>query len=131
MHFVFRGEEPHIAIGCISDSVVEAAFQLLINLLDYRMNPREAAMIPRFGSFAQTHFSPLGLRLNRNRLDSRIDTDIVKGLKKKGIRVTQKTPVETGLGAILALYESGIDEGVTIPLPDMTEPFEISVKKME
>ena len=124
MHFVFEGGEPHIAVGCISDSVVEAEFQLLVNLLNYHMPPFEAATIPRFGSFSQTRLNTLGLRLNRNRLDSRVNREVAKGLKKRGVQVTQKEPVETGLGAILAMQPSGTVEGVMVPLPNIVKPFE-------
>lgn len=124
MHFVFEGGKPRIAIGCISDSVVEASFQLLVNLLDYHLTPCEAATIPRFGSFSQTRLNTLGLRLDRNRLDSRVTREVVKGLKKRNIRVTQKPSIDTGLGAILVLQESGTVEGITVPLPNIAKPFE-------
>jgi gamma-glutamyltranspeptidase/glutathione hydrolase len=125
MHFVLERGSPCIATGCISDSVVEAGFQLLVDLLDYHLSPVEAAAVPRFGSFALSRLNPLGLRLDRNRLDPRIDGVIVENLKKQKIRVTQKGSAETGLGAILAIPPSGPSEGTTVPLPNIETPFAV------
>jgi gamma-glutamyltranspeptidase len=125
MHFVLERSTPRIAIGCTSDSVVEAGFQLLVDLLDYHLTLFEAVNAPRFGSFGLSRLNPLGLRLDQNRLDPRIDRALVKSLKKQKIRVTQKGTVETGLGAILAMPPSGPSEGTTVPLPNIAMPFDV------
>jgi gamma-glutamyltranspeptidase/glutathione hydrolase len=119
----FRDGQPRFAAGTISTSVLEAAFQILVNLIDHEMVPGAAVTAPRFGTFptgAAWRGSPL--LLDRNWLDPRVEAPIVKALRKRGIKVVQSGTVDTGLGAILSVNEPRA-EGTTIPLPYLPDPF--------
>jgi len=123
--FAFRDGEPQFVVGTISNSLLEAAFQILVNLIDYEMPPAEAVSTPRFGTF------PTGgawrgrpLLLDRNWLDPRVSKSIVNALKNNGIRVTQSGIVDTGLGAVLSRTGSA-NEGATVPIPYVSRPFEV------
>jgi gamma-glutamyltranspeptidase/glutathione hydrolase len=125
IHFAFRSDRPRFAVGTISVSYVEAAFQLLANLIDYSPSPRDAVSVPRFGTFPITEKSKTpSLQLDRNWLDPRVDKRVVRQLKKHGIRVVQKGQVDTGLGTVLAMGEQQTSEGITLPLPYFSRPFE-------
>jgi gamma-glutamyltranspeptidase len=114
---------PRFSVGGISNSVGEAAFQLVVNLVDYGLPPGEAVSLPRFGTFPAVMSGDLLLgRSERNWLDPRIERRIVRKLRANGIKVKQGGTVDTGLGAVLAIHPDGT-EGVTVPLPYIANPF--------
>jgi len=78
IHFAFRNEQLTFALGGISNSVVEAAFQFLVNLIDYRLPPESVVDAPRFGTFPGTK----KVNVTKNWLDPRIPDDVVRSLKK-------------------------------------------------
>jgi gamma-glutamyltranspeptidase / glutathione hydrolase len=118
MHFAFRDKRPRFAVGGISNSVVEASFQLLINLIDYELPVEAAATMPRFGTFPAKR----KLDASKNWLDPRVGSAIVKELEGR-LKFESKGVVDTGSGGILALAPNGELSGMPVPIPYITEPF--------
>lgn len=124
IHIAFEGGRPVLSVGAISNSVVEAAFQLLVNLLHHGMSLRDAVAAPRFGTFPARKVSGAGLLdLDRNWLDPRIGRETVAGLEDRDLRVVQRGIVDTGLGTLLSLRPDGTVEGITSPVPYVRDPF--------
>jgi gamma-glutamyltranspeptidase / glutathione hydrolase len=119
MHLVFRDDLLRFSVGTISVSVPEAAFQLLVNLIDYRLPVDQAVSLPRFGSFPAKR----KLDLRKNWLDPRISNEIVKDAENRGLKFDRKGIIDTGLGTVMAADPSGVLSGVHTPLPYMSEPF--------
>jgi gamma-glutamyltranspeptidase/glutathione hydrolase len=118
MHLVFHGGLLRFSVGAISNSVPEAAFQILVNLIDYGLPLDGAVSLPRFGSF------PLKRRLDlsKNWLDPRISKDIVKNLNKRGLKFERRGIIDTGLGTVMAVDGDGVLYGIATPLPYIAEP---------
>jgi gamma-glutamyltranspeptidase/glutathione hydrolase len=119
MHLGFREDVLRFSVGAISHSVPEAAFQLLVNLIDYGLPVDRAASLPRFGSF------PLKRRLDfgKNWLDPQVEKVIVKALKKRGLRFERRGLIDTGLATVMAADDDGVLHGLATPLPYIAEPF--------
>ena len=121
MHLVMQDERPRFAVGTISNSVVEASFQLLVNLIDYGLPPRKAVAVPRFGTFLpKRQLGQVVPNFEVNWLDPRVDRVIARDT---GFRCRQRGLVDTGLGAVLALPQDGTAEGALLPLSYLAEPF--------
>jgi gamma-glutamyltranspeptidase / glutathione hydrolase len=119
IHFAFHDNRLRFAVGGISNSLVEATFQFLVNLIDYQLPIDHAVSWPRFGTFPAKKI----LDLKKNWLDPRISNDIVKALKKQGLKFEWKGAIDTGLGCIVAAEPNGMLSGVVAPLPYMADPF--------
>ena len=127
IHLAFQNGQPRFAVGSISNSLAEASFQFLVKLIDYQMSVHDTVSTPRFGSF-DARGDPTKPRINfdKNWLDPRINRKIVKTLKKRGIRVRQEGTIDTGLGAVMRLESGGKVEGITAPVPYLSNPFGLS-----
>ncbi|HYH81622.1 MAG TPA: gamma-glutamyltransferase [Longimicrobium sp.] len=118
-----EGVPAHV-VGTISNSLLEAAFQVLVNLIDEGMSPAEAVTAPRFGTFPTGRLWRRNLPvLDRTWLDPRIPDAVVRAVKKSGLKVVRSGAIDTGLGAVLSITDD-VAEGVTIPLPYVSQPFE-------
>jgi gamma-glutamyltranspeptidase/glutathione hydrolase len=104
MHFVLSDGRPEFALGSISNSLVEASFQFLMNVLEYELPISDAVARPRFGTFPSEPDS-YKVDWSRNWLDPRIDPRVVATLASRNINVRTKGLVDTGLGT-LARVES-------------------------
>jgi len=113
MHIVFRAGRPVLSIGTISDSLLEAAFQLLTNYLVHGLSVGDMASAPRFGTFPDER---------RSYLDPRTPEAVVKALEQKGFRFKRSGVVDTGLGAVVAIDQGGY-AGSLLPLPYLADPF--------
>jgi gamma-glutamyltranspeptidase/glutathione hydrolase len=123
IHLAFQDGRPQFSVGSFSGSVVEASFQFLVKLIDYRLPVRDAVSTPRFGTFPHRFWAKMLLRLDRNWLDPRVEESIVKELKKRGIKVKQTGLVDTGLGVVLRVGTEGEVEGAPAPVPYMGNLF--------
>jgi gamma-glutamyltranspeptidase/glutathione hydrolase len=124
IHLALQNGKPKFGVGTISNSIVEAAFQFLVKLIDYQMPVRETVSSPRFGTFPPKGMSLSKLpRLDANWLDPRVDRKVVKQLEKRGLKVQQKGLVDTGLGLVMSVDPEGQFEGVPAPLPYVADPF--------
>jgi gamma-glutamyltranspeptidase/glutathione hydrolase len=124
MHLAMKDGEPLFSVGAISNSVAEAAFQLIVNLVDYQMPVDAAVQAPRFGTFPpDARQRP---RLDRNWVDPSIDRKIVTTLRKRQIKLSSAGSVDTGLGAVLKFTGPRQSVGATLPIPYLSQPFSAS-----
>jgi gamma-glutamyltranspeptidase len=135
MHLILHGGRLRAASGTFSSSLLEASFQFLVNLIDYRMTVQEAVTKPRFGTFPYDPAAPLTttipqlLAANRpNWLDPRVNPEIVRALADRGIQFVQ-TPapgmggwVDTGLGAAVSVGRDGRLQGAITPWVQIAAP---------
>jgi gamma-glutamyltranspeptidase/glutathione hydrolase len=119
--FVWDGRIQY-AGGTISNSLVEAAFQLVVNLIDHRLPVETAVSVPRFGSFP-TAGSGLTLEFDKNWLDPRIDPSFVRVLASRGLQLKQSGVVDTGLGAVFDAQVPGF-AGAVAPVPYVASAFD-------
>lgn len=102
---VFKEGRLKYACGTFSLSNPDAAFQFLVNILDYELSPGQAVALPRFGSF------PYDMKTGevdwkKNDLDVRFSPEIVKILEERGLYFNQKNP-KTGKGCIVEFFPDG------------------------
>jgi len=123
IHLALRAGQPHISVGTISNSAVEAAFQILVNLVDKNLPLPQALSAPRFGTFPPRKEAGWAVPdLRRNWIDPRIPAATLKRLRSAGLGLKRSGTVDTGLGAALVIDESGA-VGATVPLPYLRGPF--------
>jgi gamma-glutamyltranspeptidase / glutathione hydrolase len=124
IHLVFKNGSLRFASGAISDSLIEASLQFLVNLIDYKLPATQAVTLPRFGTFPhglEPGSAELALDWSSNWLDSRVDLKIVDTLKARGLFFQQKGMIDTGLGAVVSVNPNGTIEGATAPIPYFPE----------
>ncbi len=104
---LLNGDQPAMAIGTPgSDGQVQTIYQVLVNMLDYGMNPQEAVEQPRWRSYVDgqdanwPHSSA-----NHLQVESRIPNVAVEGLQSRGHQVLRLT----GWGSIGSVQVIGID----------------------
>lgn len=123
MHLVFDRGSLRFATGSIADSILEAAYQWLVNLIDYRMDAAGAVSTPGFGTFPHD-VNLAGIDWTRNWLSPKIDSTIVALLEKRGLKFEQKGPlvgtgVDSGLGAVAVVHPDGTVDGSMAPWPGL------------
>jgi gamma-glutamyltranspeptidase / glutathione hydrolase len=127
IHLALEDNRPRFAVGTISGSVVEASFQFLVKFIDYHMSVQDAVSTPRFGTFpGRGGGKKISLNLDRNWLDPRVDGEVVKALKARGIKFQQTGLIDTGLGVVMRLGPEKNVEGVPAPVPYLSNPFKFS-----
>lgn len=119
IHFAFRDKQLAFALGAISNSLVEAAFQFLVNLIDYRLPLESVVDAPRFGTFPGRK----KVNLSKNWLDPRISEDVVRSLERRYLKFKRSGVIDTGCGAILSMEAGGELRGIVAPLPYIVRPF--------
>jgi gamma-glutamyltranspeptidase len=125
IHLVFKDDRLQFASGAFTPSLIEASFQFLLNLIDYKLPVSEAVSLPRFGTFPHdTGASQVETTLDwsSNWLDPRVSAITVDSLKARGLSFQQKGFVDTGLGAVVVVHPDGTTEGATAPLPIFANP---------
>jgi gamma-glutamyltranspeptidase/glutathione hydrolase len=125
MHIVMRDGQFRFATGAITNSLVEANYQFLLNLIDYRLPPDKAVSLPRFGTFP--HDFEGNVDWSSNWLDPEIPASVVREVEKRGLKFKRDGPLictglDTGLGAVLAALPGGRVEGAVAPWPGLTAP---------
>jgi hypothetical protein len=121
MQMGFKDKKPRFADGTMGSSEAEAAFQFVVNLVDYGLPAKDAASKPRFGAVPlnHTHSSFIG---NARSLDKRIKPIIVDALTQRGVDFTQDEDlVETGFGSIAIDPGDGTLDGAIAPFPGFPE----------
>jgi len=103
--FVFKDGTLKYACGTFSSSNPHAAFQFLVNLLDYGLPADQAAALPRFGSIPYDE-KDWTVDWSKNWLDERVNPEIVAALKARGLYFSQKSP-RLGKGCIAEFHPDG------------------------
>jgi len=125
MHIGTRNGKVHFASGTFNSSLVPAEFQLVLNLVNYKMRPLEAVTAPRFGVPAWDINTMK--QLGGQWLDPRVSSDVVANLVKYGAQFNQQTPVDTGLGAVALVDDSGHAEGAIAPFSPWSETKQVGI----
>ena len=118
MHLVLRDGALRFATGAFASSLIEASFQFLVNLIDYRLSPAEAARLPRFGTIPfelNSDGDIVWCDTSRNWLDKRVNPEVVTTLESRGLLFHQEH-IDTGLGNIVVVNEDGTLQSATTPL---------------
>jgi gamma-glutamyltranspeptidase / glutathione hydrolase len=126
--FVWGDERIQYAGGTISNSLAEAAFQFVVNLVDHRLPAETAVSVPRFGTFPMdAGASGLTFAFDTNWLDPRIDSSFVRQLAQRGLKLRQSGIVDTGLGAVLDAREPRL-AGAVAPVPYVASAFDTAAR---
>jgi len=89
-----------------ADNQDQALLQVLLNVLEFGMNPQEAVEAPRFdtqhyvSSFDNHEFLPGVLNI-----ESRVPADVIKQLSSRGHKVTTQPPWGTGSSPTVIMYD--------------------------
>lgn len=102
---VFKDNRLKYALGTFSFSNPHAAFQLLVNLMDYGIPADQAVELPRFGSYPLDEKN-WSVDLSRNWLDERVSQNVVNILKNRGLLFSQKS-TKLGKGGIVEFHSDG------------------------
>jgi gamma-glutamyltranspeptidase len=115
-HLVFRGGRLKIVSGTFNSSLLEGGFQILVNAIDFQLPAKQAATLPRFGTFSFDDDKP-DSSSGKMWLDPRISKEFVDKLAERGPEFEQESAfVDTGSGAIAILRDDGFVEAALIPL---------------
>jgi gamma-glutamyltranspeptidase/glutathione hydrolase len=115
MHLVFAGQDLVLALAAFGASEEPAAFELPVDLLDFKLSPDVAMAMPRFG---YTTTDAAGDATNL--LDWGVPTTTVATLAARGISFAQAgsadDPIDTGLGVVIQISGDGSQTGAAAPL---------------
>ena len=100
------------------DNQDQALLQVLLNVIEFGMNPQEAVEAPRFdsqhyvSSFDNHEFLPGVLNV-----ESRISAEVISQLKARGHKITVQSPWGTGSSPTVIMYDakSGVISGGADP----------------
>ena len=124
MHLVFDRRALRFVTGSIGDTILEASYQWLVNLIDYRMGAAEAVATPGFGTFPHD-VNYTNIDWTSNWLSPKIRPTIVRALETRGLKFEQRGPLvgtglDSGLGAVAVVQPNGTVDGSVAPWPGVT-----------
>ncbi len=94
---IFKNGKAWIAASFFSSGLHPAAFQTLLNLIDYGMSPQQAIGSPRFGP--PTSYKPVQMAL-----DKRFPADWIATYAKQGLVLSQPDGfVDTGMAMVIQI----------------------------
>lgn len=115
-HLVFRDGRLKIVSGTFNSSLLEGGFQLLVNAIDFKLPAKQAASLPRFGTFSFDDEKP-DYSSGKMWLDLSVSKEIVDQLAERGLEFEQQSSfVDTGSGAIAILADDGSVDAALLPL---------------
>ena len=115
-HLVFQDGRLKIVSGTFNSSLLEGGFQLLVNAIDFNLTAKQAATLPRFGTFSFDDDKP-DSSSGRMWLDLSVSKEIVDQLAERGLEFEQQSSfVDTGSGAIAILADDGSVDAALLPL---------------
>jgi len=114
MQIGMQDQKVRFAVGAFSASLLQAEFQFVTNIIDYKLSAHDVVFLPRFGSRVwdmQTRRPISGIWL-----DPRVNKSIVTYLGSKGLEFTQEGYLDTGLGSVAIVHDDGTIEGAIAPM---------------
>lgn len=119
--FAFVKKDKNIILldGFFASSMFPADYQVLSNILDFEMDPEQALSTPRFGTFwfdiaGDPSSAANSWDVTKNMLDKRYSSTLINELKARGINVTTKGYIDTGMGVVVDRDpHSGLMRGIT------------------
>lgn len=115
---LLRDGAPAMAIGTPgSDGQVQTIFQVLVNMIDFGMNPQDAVERPRWRSFVDGQEANWPhTHANELHVEGRMPAEVVEALQAKGHAVVRLEPWAMGVGSVQTIrineagaYEVGSD----------------------
>jgi len=117
---VFKDGQPLLTIGAPGGRrVITSVVQVLVNVIDFRMGIQEAIAAPRIHIEGSDPKVPEGKLVKELFVDSRMPSEVVKELERRGHQVVLKPDGSFALPiAIMRDLETGkLHGGVTVPVP--------------
>ena len=104
-YFVFKDRQPWLTLGCPGgDNQVQADLQLLLNVVEFGMNPQAAVEAARFSSSSfPGSFYPHAYAPGQLNVEAGIPTLVREALALKGHRI--KPVPNAGIGAIVTMLD--------------------------
>jgi gamma-glutamyltranspeptidase len=130
IHLAFKDGKLRIASGAFAQSILEASFQFLVNLIDYKLPVEKALSLPRFGTFphkAEVKQVETTLDWSSNWLDPEVSPKIVEILKARGLSFERNGLVDTGLGSVVVVHPDGTTKGATAPMRGFADSAEVNI----
>jgi len=88
----------------------------MVNAIDFKLSSKQAATLPRFGTFSFDDDKPASSS-GKMWLDPAISRDLVDKLADRGLEFERQSPfIDTGSGAIAILADGGSVEAALLPL---------------
>jgi gamma-glutamyltranspeptidase/glutathione hydrolase len=117
---VLKDGRPFMAFGTPGGDVqCQAMLQVLLNIVDFGMDPQQAVEAPRFAGFSfPNSFYPHRYYPGRLDVESRFPARVLAGLKARGHRVRRWADWDPAAGAVCAIVvdpESGVLKGGADP----------------
>ena len=113
MEIGVKKDHVEFASGAFSSSLIAAAFEFVVNIVDYNLSAREVTSLPRFGEDAWNLNMSAYKYSGGLWLDPRVDKNIVKTLSDHNMKVIQSGIVDTGLGSVAIVGKDGrMDKGI-------------------
>jgi gamma-glutamyltranspeptidase/glutathione hydrolase len=105
-YFAFKDNQPWLTIGCPGgDNQVQADVQLLLNVVEFGMNPQAAVEAARFSSSSfPGSFYPHAYAPGQLNIEPGIPPQVREALTRKGHRL--KSVPNAGLGAIVTMLDT-------------------------
>ena len=116
---VLKNGQPYMVLSTPGgDNQDQALLQVMLNIIEFGMNPQEAVEAPRFdtqhyvSSFDNHEFMPGVLNV-----ESRIPADVISQLSSRGHKIKVQTPWGTGSSPTVIMYDfkSGVISGGADP----------------
>ena len=99
-----KNEKVILAGGFISSSMFPADYQVILNILDFNMTPKQALSSPRFGSFfIDDTIYPVSVDFKKNIIDERYSKSMLRKLQQRGILVGYNKYNDTGMGVVIKI----------------------------
>jgi gamma-glutamyltranspeptidase / glutathione hydrolase len=119
---VFHGGQPFLTIGAPGGRrVITAVVQVLLNVIEFGMDIQDAIAAPRIHIEGSDPKVPSGKLVRRLLADSRLPTDVVEDLRRRGHDVVLLADGQFALPVGIMRDEAtgALRGGVTVPVPAM------------
>ncbi len=109
-------------LGTMAMSMLEAALQVAVNVMDYGLSGEEAATAPRFGTY-QVDFATLSATSTSRMVDRAMPAATVEELGRRGIELASDGFVDVGSGCVVVMRPDGkLEAGILNACVDTVRP---------